>query len=543
MKARKVVLRFGPTKRSVLLVVLVFFLAPVSFATSPPCSASPYDCAVKFIQESHFKLAADTLEAVLRQTPDDPRVLNLMGIALTNLGRTEDANRAYKRAFHIDPQFYPALNNLAVNEFHSKHLEQARIHFEAVLKLAPNDASANLFMGEILFGEEKYSAAVSHYQKAGELFSKYPLAVLHNAESQLRNGNGKAALSVLKWLPKSDAKAHFSAGKLLVQHHLYADAANEFGIARRTGKDPYLAGYNQAVACVRAGEYVKAIHTGNELLNEGYETAELAGIVGTAYLRNGQTKEAYNAFRIATHLNPKDEDSYIRLSEICLNWKKYDVGLQIIDIGLSHLPDSESLYLERGVLRAMKGQFKQAHNDFAAAAKVAPDDVLPHVALGLVAMQQGNSDEAVAVFRQSVKRHPDNYLAQYWYSKALTSAGVMPGTKQAQEVIAALKTSVQLNPDYWHSRSDLGKALLDNGETDSAIVQLKKAAKLNPKATAPLYLLARAYRKKGQTVLARELDARVGKIQAKERGAMSQSFLKNALREGVSQSMATGQTH
>ncbi len=367
--------------------------------------------------------------------------------------------------------------------------------------------------------------------------------ILRDARAALERGDQKEALSILARLADNDGASHFAAGAMLAESKAYAAAAREFGIARRTTKDPYMVGYDQTLAYVNSGDYPLAIRTANELLNQGYETAELASVVGTAYWKNGQTKEAYNAFRLATHLDPKDEESYIDLCEISLDSDNYDLGLEISNIGLSHLPNSERLYLERGVMHAMKGQYSQAGQDFSTAAKLAPKAVLPEVALGLASMQAGSLDEAVEILRSCANRHPESYLAQYWFAKTLMQSGARPGTKEGEEALAALEASVRLDPNYWHARADLGKVLLDRGDLGPAIAELEKAASLNPAATGPLYLLAQAYRRKGDNARAEQLAARVGKMQAQEREAMSNSFLKSAVREAITGSSTLPAKH
>ena len=242
-------------------------------------------------------------------------------------------------------------------------------------------------------------------------------AILRFAECALEHRSPQQAVKSFDSLSAQDGDSHFRAGALLVEHKLYAAAARQFGIARRTYKDAYLAGYDQALAYLNAGDYPGAIRTANELLNQGHETAELADIAATAYLKNGQPQEAYNALRLATHLDPKNEDAYVDLCGIALDRDNYDLGLEIAAIGLAHLPNSERLYLQRGVMRAMKGEFAEAEQDFATAFKLAPQEVLPPVSLGLISMQMGHLDKAVDGLRQAVSRHRDSYLGQYWLAK------------------------------------------------------------------------------------------------------------------------------
>ncbi len=359
--------------------------------------------------------------------------------------------------------------------------------------------------------------------------------ILRDARAALNNRDPAAAVSLLAKLSDQDGASHFAAGEMLSEAKAYREAAHEFGLARRTYRDGYAAGLNQALALVNAGDYHSALDTANDLLNQGHETAELANLAGTAYLKLGQKREAYNALRLATRLNPKDEQAYIGLCQITLDLDDYDRGLEVANIGIAQLPNSERLYVLRGVLYAMKGQSPEAGRDFTAATKLAPGDPLPVVAASLVTMQSGELNQAVDMLRGAAKQHPEDYFAQYWYAVALMHAGAVPGTPGGEEVLTSLRASVRDNPDFWHSRAELGKALLSRDDVDGAIEQLTKANELNPKATSPLYLLAQCYRRKGNSAKAAELGAQVSRMQAEEREAQTipPAMLKQLVTEGA----------
>jgi Flp pilus assembly protein TadD len=516
----------------VLLVVLA--LTAYGRAADPACGKDPYECAESYIKQGKYDLAVQVLNPPLAKSPRDLKALNLFGVALAGKGQVEEATRELRKALRLDPRYSPALRSLAAIELGLNQTAQAKGHLEQALKLQPADPAANLLLGKILYRENRCDLAVRHFNKSGDALHTDTEAILGYAQCSLNEGDSQVAKTKLTLLPLDDSEAHFKAGKLLAEAKDYAAAAAEFGMARKNSKDPYLAGYNQALAYVRALDYDAAVRTANELLNLGFETAELANVAGTAYMKNGQSKEAYNALRLATHLDPNNEESYIGLCEIALDKEEYNQGLEIADIGLSHVPKSDRLYVERGVMRAMKGQFDEAEQDFASANKLAPDEVLPSVALGLVSMQKGDLSKAIALLRESAQRHPHEYFAQYWYAVALIHAGAAPGTPAENDVLAALEASVQANPDFWHSRAELGKILLKRGKVDRAIVELERATALNPNSTTPLYLLAQAYRSKGEGARAQELLARVSKMQQDEREDLAQGVLKRAVREGTS---------
>ena len=511
----------------------VVLIAGVSRAAGKPRTGTVDQCAEYYLAHQGFDRGMSTSRQFLQRSPTAPRALKMVGVALASARRLESQNRKFEHSLKLSPRSDLSLSNLAVSKFHLKGEAGTKNDFKPALKYPPSDPPPNLFLVERYLGEKQFAMALRPYDQAGTRSRGNPRAILREARAALKEGNQKKAVSILALLGPADGSSHFAAGAMLAEAKAYAAAAREFGLARQTYQDPYAAGYNQTLAYVNAGNYSAAIGTANELLNQGHQTAELASVAATAYLKNGQPREAYNALRLATHLDPKNEDGYVDLCEISLDYDNYDLGLEIADLGLSHLPNSERLYLQRGVMRAMKGQFPDAEKDFAKASELAPNEVLPDISLGLLAMQTGRLEKAVEILRRGATRHPDNYLAQYWFAQVLLHSGAPPRTRDGDEVLAALRTSVRLNPDFWHARAELGKVLLERDEVDSAITQLEKAAALNPSASSPLYLLARAYRRKGDDARARDLVTRVSKMQTEERDALSRATLKHIVRDGT----------
>ena len=62
-------------------------------------------------------------------------------------------------------------------------------------------------------------------------------AILRFAGCALEHGSPQEALKSLDSLSAQDGDSHFRAGALLVEHKLYAAAARQFGMARRTYKE------------------------------------------------------------------------------------------------------------------------------------------------------------------------------------------------------------------------------------------------------------------------------------------------------------------
>jgi tetratricopeptide (TPR) repeat protein len=519
-----------PTPRAVVLVLLAHTYALAVAAGQ--CGPTPYDCALYYVQHQEYKTAINTLREVLKEEPRNLKALNLLGIALTQTGQSQDANGCFQEALRLDPGFSPALKNLAINEFTLKQFDASKAHFEELLKHTPGDEVAHLSLAEIDYGRGQCSAALAHYEISRKRVVSSPDLIIHYSRCVLQEGGKQQALTMLALLPQGDAQEQFQAGLMLAGAGVFAAAAQHFELARHDYPDPYQAAFNAALAYVKAGESKEAIRVADEVFAQGIRRAELYNLVSQAYVKQGKVKEAYDALRTATEIDPHDESNYLDFGLLCLDYSNYDLGVEITDIGLSFLPDSDRLYLQRGLMKAMKRQLGEAAQDFERSSKLAPDKTLPYVARAIILIQSGHSQEAVNLLRQRAQRSPRDFLIHYVLGEALLWSGPEVGSAIEQEALQAFQTSIQLNPDFSHARAQLGKMLLKRGEVEPAIAQLEKARELDPSDPTPVYQLALAYRKKGDKLKAQEFEARVGQLHAQKMEDEVRATLKRIAKVG-----------
>lgn len=509
-------------------------------AAQPDCGTR-YDCAVLEVGRHEFQAAIGSLERLLATEPRNLKALNLLGIALTGAGRVDDANARFRAALKLDPAFYPAEKNLAINEFNRGRLAEAERLLVRVLKRAPDDEAAHVHLAEVHFARNERRAALPHYEKSRALAAQSATSLLHFATCLLAEGRKDEALPLLEKLPPTDAASRFQAGLSLGAAGAHAEAARFFASARDGAADLYAAGYNQTLMLIEGGDAAGGIVVAEELFQQGMRRAELYNLVSRAYLEAGRLQEAYDALRTAARLEPKAEENYVDLARICLDHENYDLGLEIVDIGLRNRPDSWLLFLLRGVLTAMQGQVAQAEKDFEGARRLAPDQAVPYAALAMAWMQTGQAAKAVEVLRERMRERPADHVVPYILALALIRSGVDPASSEAGEVIAVLRASTGANPDFAPSRMELGRILLKRDDLDGAIQELEKAVALDPQSTGSIYNLAQAYRKKGDRDRAAELLSRVSKLNEQERGDDRDADLKRVVmrlvREGKAPSV------
>src|SRR4051794_39510847 len=80
------------------------------------CAQSDYSAAETDVRNGHSDKAIPVLQRILAQSPSDLKARNLLGIALMNTGRKEEARIEFEKALTFDPRFRAALKNLAVDE-------------------------------------------------------------------------------------------------------------------------------------------------------------------------------------------------------------------------------------------------------------------------------------------------------------------------------------------------------------------------------------------------------------------------------------------
>jgi len=119
----------------------------------------------KLAAGQHWEEIARLLKPMLSRSAD---MDFYYGTALTRLERWSEAESAFQtglRQAPVDPRFPIELAGLA---FRQKHYSQAAHHLRQAIKLAPNDAYANDFLGTIYFLQENPEASLKYWNRVGK---------------------------------------------------------------------------------------------------------------------------------------------------------------------------------------------------------------------------------------------------------------------------------------------------------------------------------------------------------------------------------------
>jgi len=471
------------------------------------------------VRAGQWDQALSLLQPLLRAEPQDLKARNLMGIALTGKGNLPEANEQFQLALKTNPRFAPALKNLAVNEVTLRQMEAAEKHFKAAKELVPYDPVVNMYLGEFAYSRREHAQAVKYFKAAWPYLLRYPEFAIHSVESHLEGDRKDVALNLLKQLNEQDLdhRFQFHIGLMLARRDLFAEAIPFFESVRARFPNSYEVGYNLAICHVATKQSVAAIEILTGLRDQGHKTAELLDLLADAYEGNKQTQQAVDVLREATILAPREETLYLDLAGLCMDHGNYELGIEIVNVGLHYVPDSYRLVFIRAVLYALSNQFGHAEEDFELASRLAPEMDLVYVGLGMTFMQRSNLPEAARVLRERIKESPNHYVLQYLLGEALIRSGIQLGDPNFEEAKAALERSVHLNPEFHRSRIDLAKLYLKQNRVEEAIEHLEKARALRPDEQPAYAHLATAYRRKGQPEKAAAMLEKVKQLNDYER--------------------------
>ena len=121
-----------------------------------------------------------------------------------------------------------------------------------------------------------------------------------------------------------------------------------------------------------------------------------------------------------------------------------------------------------------------------------PECWMAHTNIGIVFLQQGKIDDAIAHYRLALQMQPDSWDAEYNLGTALVAKG------QVDDAILHCERAVGMRPTDPDAQVSLGNALFAKGRIDEAIAHYQKAITAQPDHFLARYSLGHALLEKGE---------------------------------------------
>ncbi len=460
------------------------------------CTASPVytasdDDTVRSISAAlrgkHFQEALDLALTARRTSPKDVRILVLEGMALTGLRRDSEALAVFRAAMKDSPDYVPAIEAAAEIEYRQGSPEAAA-HLQRLLALRPEEQTAHAMLGALAWKRSDCAAAVQHF------------------------GQARTAI-----LAQPDALREF--GACLLKMKQPEEAAGVFRQLISLQPEDRSARYSLAVSLMDAARSRDAIGALQPLAEAKNPDPIALELMSAAHEALGETPQAVALLRQAVLLDPRNVNLYLDFASLSFTHQSFQVGIDMINAGLTQLPDSGALYLARGVLYVQTAEYGKADADFAKAEQLDPDRALGSVARGLSQIQQNNLDQALVTIRAQLKVNSRDPFLHYVLAELLSRKGAQAGSPEFREAVDAAAEAVRLKPDFVLARDVLSRLYLQAGQVDQAIRQCRLALRDDPSDEMALYRLIRALQSSGRMEAESEVPALLKRFNSVRREA------------------------
>ncbi|MGB1548324.1 MAG: tetratricopeptide repeat protein, partial [Alphaproteobacteria bacterium] len=276
------------------------------------------DDGLRLHQRGEFERAEAIYRNVLRQQPDHPEALHLLGVLLHQKGAGEEAVGYIERSLAKDPRSAEATYNLADILLAQGKTAEAVERFRQALGLRTDFPEAAISLGIALRSHGDMETALVQLREAAAKYPEYAEAH-YNLGDTLRIQNdldgAKAAFEKALAVRANFAEAENNLASVLrlqgdvegAARHLenalrinpnFAEAHNNLGNVRKAKGAP-----QEAIP-----HFEKAIALRPDFVEAHYN-------LGNTYLAAGRVAEATRAFEKALELNPEFEGARAGLSE------------------------------------------------------------------------------------------------------------------------------------------------------------------------------------------------------------------------------------
>lgn len=441
---------------------------------------SAVESATAALQSGEFDRALTLLRPALQQSPGNPQLWMLQGLAESGKGDRKSALASYEAALRHSPDYLPALEGAAQLQYEAGSSAAAPL-LEHILRLQPGEVTSHAMLAVLDYRRGDCAGAVQHFSHSERALASQPGALQEYGFCLLKLKQTDKALQVFQ--------------QLLENH---PDDAR----ARR------------ALAAVQlsAGQPQNALATLQPLLQSAPDAATMQ-LASAVYERNHDTPNAVKILRQAIVQDPGNTALYVDFANLAMDHQSFQAGIEMIDAGLRVLPAAADLYLARGVLYVQMAQYDKGESDFDKAEQLDPHQGLSAAAQSLVAEERNENDpdKALATVRARLAKKPNDGFLWYLQAAIVSQKAPDPGSAEFGQGLASAKRAVALDPSLTAAHNVLAKYYLDSGQDALAAKECRAVLERSPADQTALYHLVRALRKMNQQTEVPELLQRLAR--------------------------------
>jgi tetratricopeptide (TPR) repeat protein len=342
-------------KKFSLPIAFVMLLSPM-FGQAASDGVSAITSALR---SGEFEKALQLIQPALQESPKNPRLWMLQGLAHSGKGNQKAALSSYQNALKIAPDYLPALEGAAQLEYEAGSPSAIPL-LQHVLRLRPNDLTSHAMLAVLAYRKRDCATAVQHFAQSGSLLDSQPGALQEYGACLMELRQTEKAIPVFQ--------------RILASH-----------------PDDPRALRGLAVIQLEAEQPEAALTTLQPLLATGNPDVSTMQVAAAAYEANKDTPNAVKTVHDAIVKDPHNVALYVDFANIAMAHQSFQAGIDLINAGLNLEPKAADLYLARGVLYVQIADYEKAEADFEKAEVLDPRQTLSAAAQGMIAEEQNQN--------------------------------------------------------------------------------------------------------------------------------------------------------
>jgi Tfp pilus assembly protein PilF len=423
-----------------------FFLALLSAQAAPPANVPEAELkrALQQMEARNYEAGAATLKPLVKQSPSDPNLWNLLGIC----------------------------------ESEQDHDGAARSAFLSGLKIAPQSVSLNENLGFFYYRRADFPSAKTYLSKAVALGSGTPGIRFSLAAARVRTGEEERGLAELKSLEhqlEGEADYWTERGWVELRKQPKASTAS-FDRALGIAPDDVRALNGAASAAEAAGEDEKALGFLMRAKQSHAEDVRTLLHLTAVCLRRDLSVDALAAVKKAYELAPSNNLALFLYAQTEIAFQQWQHSHELFSEFIRRIPDYAPAEYALGWLDVKLNRPGEARQHLQRSLALSPDHADTRYELGQLDISQGDLGSAEKQLRAVIAKQPA-------HSKALVALGdLMLKREQLSQAKGYYERAIAADPRSGPAHYKLSTVLIRLNETSLAAKERAEGAALNAEA-------------------------------------------------------------
>ena len=355
-----------------------------------------FEQAIKLHEAGRLNEAEQIYRQILEAVPENPDILNLLGLIAQSKGIHKEAISLFSKAIKQTPQHAPYLFNLGVSYEAMRKYHEALEAYTKVEQLAPEIKETYFKLGTIYKIMGNQPTAINYYNKALEKDKDYIDALV--AKALLSDAPEQTLLSLCKQYNKET-----------------------------------LPKYELSCFYIERKQFNKALPLAEEIYQAFPDTPEFCYILGQAEENINNKDRAEELYRQAIKLNPKYIDALNALAALLSRKSSYQEAEVLFKEVMNLSPQNIAARINYADMLYHAGRLQEAVERYHEALPLAPDSPELSNNFGIILKDLGEYEEALGLFFNALSKYQNNDAVSINIAETLTKLAAQ-NSQKAQEI-------------------------------------------------------------------------------------------------------------